>query len=54
MAWCIADREDTPLMSLFLGKLHERSPTAEVKTIMTDDGGSYAEHVSVAHAFNQL
>jgi hypothetical protein len=37
VAWCIADREDIPLMSLFLGKLHERSPTAEVKTIMTDD-----------------
>ena len=41
VAWCIADREDTPLMTLFLSKLHERSPAAEVKTVMTDDGGYF-------------
>ena len=38
VAWCIADREDTLLMSLFLGKLKERCSATEVKTIMTDDG----------------
>lgn len=38
VAWCIADKEDTTVMKLFLQKLKDRCPCAEVKTIMTDDG----------------
>ena len=48
VAWCIADREDTLTMSLFLGKLHERSLTTEVKTVMTDDG-KYLGLISMVH-----
>lgn len=40
VAWCIADREDTKVMELFLGALHGRCPSAGVTTIMTDDGKS--------------
>ena len=48
MAWCITDREDTLTMSLFLGKLRERSLTTEVKTVMTDDG-KYLCLISMVH-----
>ena len=37
-AWCIADREDTTVMELFLGSIHSRCPSVGVRTIMTDDG----------------
>jgi len=38
VAWCISDREDTPVMRLFLSRVQERCPAAAVKTVMTDDG----------------
>ena len=39
-AWCIADREDTKVMELFMCALHGRCPSAGVTMIMIDDGKS--------------
>ena len=39
-------------MDLFLGKLYERSPTVEVRTVMTDDGGQYTDqHFISVHTY---
>ena len=37
VGWCTAVKEDTTVIELFLHEIHQGSPNAGVKTIMTDD-----------------
>ena len=38
IAWCISDRKTAEVIEIFLQWIKERSPSVDVKVLMTDDG----------------
>ena len=40
VGWCIADSEASEIIEVFLSTIKARSPTTDVRVVMTDDGTS--------------